>query len=101
MVTGVHSLPAAVEPPEDLLSALSEILAAQLGTEALVTYRRLAKMVRGRLPTRATALVEALLRRGFPDPLGRGVWRLDRVGGNGHRRKLYAVLVRAEEVVPR
>jgi hypothetical protein len=96
----MHSHPVA-ELPEDLLNALSAILAAQLGTEALVTYRRLAKTGCRRLPTRATALAEALLRRGFPDPLGRGVWRLDRVGGSGHRRKLYAVLVRTEEVVPR
>lgn len=102
MVTGAScGLPAVVEPPEDLLSALSAILAAQLGTEALVTYRRLAKMGCRGLPARTTALAEALLKAGFPDPLGRGVWRLDRVGGNGHRRKLYAVLVRAEEVVPR
>jgi len=31
---------------------------------------------------------------GFPDPLGRGVWRLRRESKNGNKRKYYAVLVR-------
>jgi len=82
------------EPPEQLLGALSSILSQHLGTEALVTYRRLrAHGYRGE-PARTSALVEALLRKGFPDPLGRGVWKLDRVHRNGHRKKFYAVLVR-------
>ena len=31
---------------------------------------------------------------GFPDPLGRGVWRLKRESRNGSKRKYFAVLVR-------
>jgi hypothetical protein len=88
------------EPPEQLLRALSSILSQQCGTEALISYRRLrAHGYRGE-PARTAALVEALFRAGFPDPLGRGTWKLDRVYRNGHRKKFYAVLQRADgEVV--
>ena len=101
MVTGTHSCDVAVaEPPEQLLRALSSILSQQYGTEALISYRRLrAHGYRGE-PARTSFLVEALLARGFPDPLGRGVWRLDRVHRSGHKKKFYAVLVRGDgEVV--
>jgi len=96
VVTGTPSC----DVPADLVSALSAILTTQLGTETLISYRRLrAYGYRGE-PARTSALVEALFRAGFPDPLGRGVWKLDRVARNGHRKKFYAVLVREDgEVV--
>jgi len=96
VVTGTPSC----DVPADLVSALSAILTTQLGTEALISYRRLRKAGFRGEPARTSALVEALFRAGFPDPLGRGVWKLDRVARNGHRKKFYAVLAREDgEVV--
>jgi hypothetical protein len=85
-----------VEPPEQLLSALTSILSRQCGTEALISYRRLARAGYRGEPARTSFLVEALLKAGFPDPLGRGTWKLDRVARSGHRKKFYAVLVRED-----
>jgi hypothetical protein len=97
---GNRSCDFSAEPPEQLLGALASILSRQLGTEALISYRRLAKAGYRGEPARTSALVEALFRAGFPDPLGRGVWKLHRVARNGHRKKFYAVLSRADgEVV--
>jgi hypothetical protein len=88
------------EPPEQLLGALASILSQQLGTEALVTYRRLTRAGYRGEPARTSFLVETLLKAGFPDPLGRGTWKLHRVARNGHRKKFYAVLMREDgEVV--
>jgi hypothetical protein len=97
----MHSCDFPVEPPKQLLSALASILSQQLGTEALISYRRLARAGYRGKPASTSFLVEELLRAGFPDPLGRGVWKLDRVARNGHRTRFYAVLVRADEVVAR
>ena len=83
------------EPPESLVRALARIFSEQLGSEVMLSCRRLRKAGF----TGTSAQLGEHIRRllggdGFPDPLGRGVWRLRREGRNGNRRKYYVVLVR-------
>jgi hypothetical protein len=85
------------DPPEDLVAALSRILAEQHGTAVLVNYRRLRKVGYRGDPVRANAHLEDMLRNGFPDPLNRGVWRLLRCSRNGNRKKYYVALERGGE----
>jgi hypothetical protein len=80
--------------PAELVRALERMLAEQRGNEVLVTPRRLKRMGFNENPARVNKLVEELLRNGFRDPRGRGIWVLDRVVKNGNRKKFFAVLER-------
>ena len=79
-------------PPGDLVSALVKVFLSQRGTLVLLNYRRLKRAGYRGDPVRTNAYLEDVLRSGFPDPLGRGVWRLLRRSHNGNRKKYYVAL---------
>jgi hypothetical protein len=83
-----------VVPPAELVRALERVLAGQRGNEVLINHSKLKRAGFSGNPARVNELVEELLRNGFQDPRGRGVWVLDRVARNGNRKKFFAVLRR-------
>lgn len=85
-------------PPAELIRALERVLAEQRGNEVLINSRRLKRVGFNDNPARVNKLVEELLRNGFRDPWGRGVWVLDRVAKNGNRKKFFAVLRRGKQL---
>jgi hypothetical protein len=80
------------DPPSDLISALVKVFLSQHGTAVLLNYRRLRRAGYRGDPVRASMYLDSALTAGFPDPLNRGVWRVERVERNGNRKKYYLIL---------